>query len=120
MLGEMNPMEVKISVGGKSYTFRDTFGLDDPVDHIKDPTCTVINCVQPEKSAVKTLNHCKPSLKKARRNNGHVVHRLKKSFKAKEGENQIDIYSRGVFPLSYSAFLVIYFVVAFRERLSIY
>lgn len=102
-------MEVRITVGGKSYTFSDS------VTNLCPSSTSLRNGEvhrdMGTKKPVKVCNHKKPVLRRNPVAKKHsVMNAIKRKFRPGFGGTQIDKYSRFLFPFLYTMFLAIYFV----------
>ena len=101
-------MEIRISMGGKSYVFIDT--LDNAFNSSKRNKKGKLYKVNGLKKAVRTCNHTRPVFRTNTSNEKKsLLEKIKKTLGYTVQGNQIDRYSRFLFPFCYSLFLTIYF-----------
>ena len=101
-------MEIRICMGGKSYVFTDS--IDNVIGSSKGRKNGTILKYNSTKRPIKTCNHKKPIFRRKKENEGTLMEKIKKTFGCTLDGNQIDRYSRFIFPFCYSLFLTIYFV----------
>ena len=102
-------MEIRISMGGKSYVFTDT--LDNAFNISMGNKNGKLYKHSGRKNTFRTCNHSKPVLRRGQKSNKKsLLEKIKTTLGYTVEGNQIDRYSRFLFPFCYSLFLAIYFV----------
>ena len=102
-------MEIRICMGGKSYIFTDS--IDNVLGTSKSNKNGKIYKHNGLKRPVKTCNHTKPIFRKKKEGEKKsIMEKIKTTLGYTVDGNQIDRYSRFMFPFCYSLFLTIYFV----------
>ncbi|XP_068711339.1 gamma-aminobutyric acid receptor subunit beta-like [Montipora foliosa] len=115
---ELHKMEIRISMGGKSYLFTDT--LDSAFSGSKECKNGTFYKHNGVKKYIRTCNHSKPVYRKKQNSEKRsLLKKLKTSLCRTVEGNQIDRCARLLFPFSYSLFLAIYFVaLVFGSRMQ--
>lgn len=102
-------MEIRISMGGKSYIFTDT--LDNAFSSSRGNKKGKLYKHSRLKNIVRTCNHSRPVYRKRKDSEKKsLLEKIKRTLGYTVDGNQIDRYSRFLFPFCYSLFLLIYFV----------
>lgn len=102
-------MEIRISMGGKSYVFTDT--LNNAFNISKGNKNGKLYKHSGLKNTVRTCNHSRPVLRRRQSSDKKsLLEKIKTTLGYTVEGNQIDRYSRFLFPFSYSLFLAIYFM----------
>lgn len=108
-------MEIRISMGGKSYVFTDTLdnafrGFGGSSKGNKNGRLYKDSGIK--NSVIKTVNHSKPVYRKRQNNDKRsLLQRIRTSFSYNVEGNRIDRSARFLFPFCYLLFLAIYFVL---------
>ena len=106
---DCSKMEIRICMGGKSYIFTDS--IDNVIGASKGNKNGKIFKNNGPKRPIKTCNHSKPIFRKKKDSERRsLMAKIKNPFGYTMDGNQIDRYSRYIFPFCYSLFLTIYFV----------
>lgn len=96
-------------MGGKSYVFTDT--IDNAFSHSRQNQNGKLYKHSGLKNVVRTCNHTRPVFRNRNKSEGKsLMQKIKTKFSYSVEGNQIDRYSRFLFPFGYSFFLIIYFV----------
>ena len=102
-------MEIRISMGGKSYIFTDT--LDNAFNTSKEDKRGELYKFNEMKKTFRTCNHTRPVFRKrTSTEKKSLLEKIKKTIGYTIEGNQIDRNSRFLFPFCYLLFLIIYFV----------
>ena len=102
-------MEIRISMGGKSYILTDT--LDNAFNTSKENKRSQLYKFNETKKTFRTCNHTRPVLRKrTSTEKKSLLEKIKKTIGYTIEGNQIDRNSRFLFPFCYLLFLIIYFV----------
>lgn len=109
-------MEIRISMGGKSYVFTDT--LDNAFRGVSGSSSKgnkngrLYKDSGIKNSVIKTVNHTKPVYRKRQNNDKRsLLQRIRTSFSYNVEGNRIDRSARYLFPFCYLLFLAVYFVL---------
>lgn len=102
-------MEIRISMGGKSYIFTDT--LYNAFNTSKEDKRGQLYKFNEMKKTFRTCNHTRPVFRKrTSTEKKSLLEKIKKTIGYTIEGNQIDRNSRFLFPFCYLLFLIIYFV----------
>ena len=102
-------MEIRISMGGKSYIFTDT--LDNAFNTSKEDKRGQLYKFNEMKKTFRTCNHTRPVFRKrTSTEKKSLLEKIKETIGYTIEGNQIDRNSRFLFPFCYLLFLIIYFV----------